>query len=111
MSRIGNKTITIPAGCEISVSDSNEVIVKGPKGTLSRQFSSLVGIKAENGEVNCTRANEEKHTKQLQNATKLLAAAKLKDDMQVSVTCFNTSLNQESVKSSETLLFQKLTLS
>ena len=72
MSRIGNKTITIPAGCEISVSDSNEVIVKGPKGTLSRQFSSLVNIKAENGEVNCTRANEEKHTKQLHGTTRAL---------------------------------------
>jgi large subunit ribosomal protein L6 len=72
MSRIGNKTITIPAGCEISVSDSNEVIVKGPKGTLSRQFSPLIGIKAEDGKVDCTRANEEKHTKQLHGTTRAL---------------------------------------
>ncbi|MBO7698619.1 MAG: 50S ribosomal protein L6, partial [Erysipelotrichaceae bacterium] len=72
MSRIGNKTITIPAGCEINVSDSNEVIVKGPKGTLSRQFSPLIGIKVEGGEVNCTRANEEKHTKQLHGTTRAL---------------------------------------
>ncbi|MBO4919835.1 MAG: 50S ribosomal protein L6, partial [Erysipelotrichaceae bacterium] len=53
MSRIGNKTITIPAGCEVSVSDSNEVTVKGPKGTLSRQFSPLIDIKVEGAEVNC----------------------------------------------------------
>jgi len=72
MSRIGNKTITIPAGCEISVSDSNEVIVKGPKGTLSRQFSPLIGIKVEDGKVDCTRANEEKHTKQLHGTTRAL---------------------------------------
>ena len=72
MSRIGNKTITIPAGCEISVSDSNEVTVKGPKGTLSRQFSPLIGIKVENGEVNCSRANEEKRTKQLHGTTRAL---------------------------------------
>jgi len=72
MSRIGNKTITIPAGCEIKVSDSNEVIVKGPKGTLSRQFSPLIGIKVEGTEVNCTRANEEKHTKQLHGTTRAL---------------------------------------
>ena len=72
MSRIGNKTITIPAGCEITVSDSNEVTVKGPKGTLSRQFSPLVEIKVENGEVNCKRANEEKHTKQLHGTTRAL---------------------------------------
>ncbi len=72
MSRIGNKTITIPAGCEISVSDSNEVTVKGPKGTLSRQFSPLIGIKVEGAEVNCTRANEEKRTKQLHGTTRAL---------------------------------------
>ena len=72
MSRIGNKTITIPAGCEISVSDSNEVTVKGPKGTLSRQFSPLITIKVENAEVYCTRANEEKSTKQLHGTTRAL---------------------------------------
>ena len=72
MSRIGNKTITIPAGCEISVSDSNEVTVKGPKGTLSRQFSPLITIKVEGTEVNCVRANEEKHTKQLHGTTRAL---------------------------------------
>ena len=72
MSRIGNKTITIPAGCEISVSDKNEVIVKGPKGTLTRQFSELISIKVEDGSVNCVRANEEKHTKQLHGTTRAL---------------------------------------
>ncbi|MBQ1324288.1 MAG: 50S ribosomal protein L6 [Erysipelotrichaceae bacterium] len=72
MSRIGNKTITIPAGCEISVSDSNEVTVKGPKGTLSRQFNPNIGIKVEDGQVTCTRANENKQTKQLHGTTRAL---------------------------------------
>jgi len=72
MSRIGNKTITIPAGCDVSVSDSNEVTVKGPKGTLSRQFSPLITVKVDGAEVNCTRANEEKHTKQLHGTTRAL---------------------------------------
>ena len=72
MSRIGNKTITIPAGCEITVSDSNEVTVKGPKGTLSRQFNPLIGIKVEGAEVNCSRANENKVTKQLHGTTRAL---------------------------------------
>ncbi len=74
MSRIGNKTITIPAGVEISVSEGNEVTVKGPKGTLTRQFNSLIGIKVEGNEVKCTRANEEKHTKQLHGTTRALIA-------------------------------------
>lgn len=72
MSRIGNKTITIPAGVEINVSDKNEVTVKGPKGTLTRQFSPLITIEVEGVEVNCKRANEEKHTKQLHGTTRAL---------------------------------------
>ena len=71
MSRIGNKTITIPAGVEINV-NSNEVTVKGPKGTLTRQFSPLIEVKVEGSEVNCVRANEEKHTKQLHGTTRAL---------------------------------------
>lgn len=71
MSRIGNKTITIPAGVEINI-NGNEVTVKGPKGTLTRQFSPLIKIEVENGCVNCKRANEEKHTKQLHGTTRAL---------------------------------------
>ena len=72
MSRIGNKTITIPAGVEITVSAGNEVTVKGPKGTLTRQFSPLITINVESNEVKCVRANEEKHTKQLHGTTRAL---------------------------------------
>ena len=72
MSRIGNKTITIPAGCEINVTDKNEVTVKGPKGTLTRQFSPLITIKVEENKIDCLRANEEKHTKQLHGTTRAL---------------------------------------
>ena len=72
MSRIGNKTITIPAGVEVNVAAGNEVTVKGPKGTLTRQFNSLISIKVEGSEVKCTRANEEKHTKQLHGTTRAL---------------------------------------
>ncbi|MBR3227440.1 MAG: 50S ribosomal protein L6 [Erysipelotrichaceae bacterium] len=72
MSRIGNKTITIPAGVEVNVSEGNEVTVKGPKGTLTRQFSPLIDIKLEGAEVKCARANEEKHTKQLHGTTRAL---------------------------------------
>ena len=72
MSRIGNKMITIPAGVELSVSEGNEVTVKGPKGTLSRQFSTLIGINVDGSTIVCTRANEEKHTKQLHGTTRAL---------------------------------------
>lgn len=75
MSRIGNKAITIPSGVEITVSDVNEVTVKGPKGTLTRGFSPLMGIEVADGTVKVTRANEEKKTKQLHGTTRALIAS------------------------------------
>ena len=72
MSRIGNKTITIPAGVELTISAGNEVSVKGPKGTLTRTFSPLIEIRVEGNVVTCVRANEEKHTKQLHGTTRAL---------------------------------------
>ena len=72
MSRIGNKTITIPAGVEINVAKGNEVTVKGPKGTLTRQFSPILGLQAEGTECHVTRPNEEKHTKQLHGTTRAI---------------------------------------
>lgn len=72
MSRIGNKTITIPSGVEFNVTTGNEVTVKGPKGTLTRQFSPLIAVKNDNGVITCVRANEEKHTKQLHGTTRAL---------------------------------------
>ena len=75
MSRIGNKTITIPAGVEVTINEGNEVTVKGPKGTLTRKFSSLMGIENKDGVITVTRPNEEKHTKQLHGTTRALLAA------------------------------------
>ena len=37
MSRIGNKPITVPAGVEVKI-DGQKVTVKGPKGTLEKEF-------------------------------------------------------------------------
>ena len=67
MSRIGNKLITVPAGVTIEVAAGNEVTVKGPKGSLTRTFSSLMEIHVEDNVVTVKRPNDEKHTKQLYN--------------------------------------------
>ncbi len=72
MSRIGNKLITIPAGVEFNCSASNEVTVKGPKGTLTRQFSPLMNINVEENTITVVRQNEQKHTKQLHGTTRAL---------------------------------------
>ena len=38
MSRIGKLPITVPAGVEVKICDTNEITVKGKNGTLSRQL-------------------------------------------------------------------------
>lgn len=72
MSRIGNKAITIPAGVEVSIKDGNEVTVKGPKGTLTRQFSPLMKVTVEGTELKVARPDDEKTTKQLHGTTRAL---------------------------------------
>ena len=55
MSRIGNKLITVPAGVTVEVAAGNEVTVKGPKGSLTRTFSSLMEIHVEENVVTVKR--------------------------------------------------------
>lgn len=74
MSRIGNKTITIPDGVEVTVKPGNEVTVKGSKGELSRKFADVVDISVEDGVVTVKRLNEKKHSKQLHGTTRALLA-------------------------------------
>ena len=72
MSRIGNKAITIPAGVEVTIASGNEVTVKGPKGTLTRQFNPQFGLNIEENVLTVTRPNELKQTKQLHGTTRAL---------------------------------------
>ncbi len=72
MSRIGNKAITIPSGVEVTISAANEVTVKGPKGTLTRQFSPELAIAINEGILTVARPNDQKHIKQLHGTTRAL---------------------------------------
>lgn len=58
MSRIGIKPITLPAGVEVSVSDKNVVTVKGPKGELQEQISSLLTVEIKDGVVTVSRSSD-----------------------------------------------------
>lgn len=71
MSRIGNKVINLPEGVKVDVNGC-EVTVTGSKGTLTKTFSNLITINVNDREVSVTRANDEKHTKQLHGTTRAL---------------------------------------
>lgn len=43
MSRIGNKPITVPEGVEVKI-DGQKVTVKGPKGSLEKEFHKNMKI-------------------------------------------------------------------
>ena len=64
MSRIGKNPITLPAKVEVTVSGSN-VIVKGPKGTLSQAIDPDITVKVTDGIVQVTRPTDQKRHKAL----------------------------------------------
>ena len=71
MSRIGNKPIAIPAGVTVQV-DGSTVTVKGPLGTLTQTFSSLIGIALDGNVINVTRSSDAKEERALHGLTRAL---------------------------------------
>lgn len=59
MSRIGKKPITLAAGVTLSVSPSNEVKVKGPKGELTQQLDRDLKVEVDGNTVNITRPTDQ----------------------------------------------------
>lgn len=57
MSRIGKQTVIIPAGTEVKLTGTN-LSVKGPKGTLTRDFPGLVTIHIQGNEITFTPNKE-----------------------------------------------------
>lgn len=69
MSRVGKKPIVIPAGVEIT-NNGNLYTVKGPKGTLTREFSKEIKINIQGNEVILERESEEKNIRALHGTTR-----------------------------------------
>ncbi len=72
MSRIGRMPIQIPQGVEIKIAGNNEVTVKGPKGTLTKNLHADMIIKQEDGQVIVERPTESKEHKSLHGLTRTL---------------------------------------
>lgn len=77
MSRVGRRILNITEGTTVTV-NNNVVEVKGKLGTLKREFSPLIAVQVKDSEITTTRANEEKHTKQLHGTTNSLIAGMIK---------------------------------
>ncbi|NLT29909.1 MAG: 50S ribosomal protein L6, partial [Propionibacterium sp.] len=74
MSRIGKMPIAIPSGVEVTL-DGRQVSVKGPKGTLTHTVAEPITIdRAESGEIEVSRPDDERLSKSLHGLTRTLVA-------------------------------------
>lgn len=73
MSRIGKMPVAVPAGVEVK-NENNCITVKGPKGELTRQFSTELGIEVAEGAITVTRPSDDKKHRSLHGLTRTLIA-------------------------------------
>ena len=74
MSRIGRMPIAVPAHVTVTIADGHVVTVKGPLGTRTETFNSVLTIKQEGAELLVTRPNDEKENRALHGLTRTLLA-------------------------------------
>lgn len=65
MSRIGILPIDLPSGVTVTVSETNEVKVKGPKGEISQQVDPDIKVEVKENQVTLERPSDEKRHKSL----------------------------------------------
>jgi len=74
MSRIGRMPIPVPSGVDVTVNGS-EVVVKGPKGTLSHTLASPITIeRGEDGTLAVVRPDDERASRSLHGLSRTLVA-------------------------------------
>src|SRR5215510_1909744 len=78
MSRIGRLPVSLPKGVTVTVSSSNEVTVKGPKGQLQQRVDPDIKLKVEDGSVVVDRPTNQKRHKALHGLYRALLANMVK---------------------------------
>ena len=73
MSRIGKRPIPVPAGVTVAINGSM-VVVKGPKGELSRALPTDITIAQEGTDLVVTRPSDEERHKALHGLSRTLVA-------------------------------------
>lgn len=62
MSRIGKLPVTLPSGVDVKIEEDN-IVVKGPKGTLSTPVSPLLDYEIKDGHLQISRKNDSNESK------------------------------------------------
>ena len=72
MSRIGKQPVVITEGVKVTLGDENEIIVKGPKGELTRKFHPDATFVMEDNKVLVGRPNDAKQSKAIHGLSRSL---------------------------------------
>jgi len=78
MSRIGKQPIPIPDAVEVSVSNSNQVTVKGKLGELQQQLNPDITVNVKDGVLILERPSDQKNHKALHGLYRALLANMVK---------------------------------
>lgn len=73
MSRIGKRPITIPAKVQVTI-DGTKVVVKGPKGELSRDLPVHVTVSQEGETLQVVRKDDSRTSRQMHGLSRTLVA-------------------------------------
>lgn len=71
MSRIGKAPIPVPGGVDVSLSDRT-VVVKGPKGSLSRDLPGAITLRLDEGHILVERPDDLSESRSLHGLTRTL---------------------------------------
>jgi len=71
MSRIGKAPITVPGGVDVTINGAT-VVVKGPKGSLSRTLPGAITVRKDEGQLVVERPNDERDNRALHGLSRTL---------------------------------------
>lgn len=71
MSRIGRLPVVVPPDVQVDL-DGSLVHIKGPRGEMKREFSPVISITLDSGQIAVTRSSEEPHVRALHGMTRAL---------------------------------------
>lgn len=74
MSRVGKKPIEVPAEVTVTVNADNTVVVKGPKGELTKSFNQDIKIEQEGTVITLVRPSDSKDHRTIHGTTRALLA-------------------------------------